>query len=108
MITNKFKWISYKLTNQNDEYGKACIDCAERVMNFLDKAEKFNYYDVDFLNQRKKETYMLKVRFFLIKKEFINAFFTARKAFSYSKPITLNQKILYIVSLSFLNHKNEK
>ena len=80
----------------------------KRVMNFLDKAEKFNYYDVDFLNQRKKETYMLKVRFFLIKKEFINAFFTARKAFSYSKPITLNQKILYIVSLSFLNHKNEK
>lgn len=74
----------------------------ERIMKFLEKAEKLNYYEEWFLKQRKMETYMLKVKDMLLKKDFTQAFFYARKAFSYSKPITFKQKLLYIVSFSFL------
>jgi len=40
-ITNKEKWDKYNSKNK-DEYGGACVKLARRVMEYLDKEDKFD------------------------------------------------------------------
>lgn len=74
----------------------------ERVMLFLDKAEHLNYYSKEHLNQRKMAIHTTYVKGLLFNRELFNALSYARKGFSYSKPYTLKQKLLYYFTFSFL------
>ncbi|WP_198305535.1 glycosyltransferase family 2 protein [Arcobacter vandammei] len=74
----------------------------ERVMFFLEKAERLNYYSIDYLNQRKMSAYITYTKGLLGNKEFIKAFRYARKGFKYSKPVTNKQKLVYLVSFQWL------
>lgn len=73
-----------------------------RVMKFLEKAEKHGFYSNGYLNQRKMATYITYVKGLLQQKKFLTAFKYAREGFKYSKPITRKQKIVYLASLSFI------
>lgn len=73
-----------------------------RVMTFLGKAKKYSFYSPEYLNQRKMAAHITYVKGLLQQKKFLRAFVYARKGFKFSKPITKKQKIVYLVSLSFL------
>ena len=45
MIVNQEKWDSYVGKN-NDPYGKACVDTARKVMEYLDKEQNFDCHDL--------------------------------------------------------------
>ena len=69
-----------------------------KVMGFLDKAERENYFSIDELNYRRKTTHLSLVRRIILKQPF-KAFIHVRHAFSYSKPVGKKEKILYKLCL---------
>lgn len=73
-----------------------------RVMLFLGKAEKYNFYSREYLAKRKMAIYLTCVKGLLQQNKPIKALLYARKGFKFSKPITRKQKLIYVVSLSFL------
>lgn len=73
----------------------------KRVMYFLDKAEKMNFYEKEYLNYRRLEVHMTLVKSLILSAQVKESIIYARKGFNYSKPINLKQKIIYLFSLSF-------
>lgn len=76
-----------------------------QIMSFLDKAERFFFYNKEFLNYRRMAVHLSLVKSVFLKRKYFMAFKFSRKAFEYSKPVTLKQKIIYIFSFSYVRFK---
>ena len=74
----------------------------ERIMHFLNKAQKHNFYDVSFLNYRRMEVHMTLFKALLLSAKIKEAIICARNGFVYSKPVNLKQKIVYFLTFSFI------
>jgi len=72
------------------------------VMQFLEKAEKNNFYSLEVLNYRKMAAHITCVKGLISKNKFFEAFLLSRAGFKYSKPCTIKQKLIYYFTFSFI------
>lgn len=71
------------------------------VMFFLEKAEKFNFYSYNYLQERRMMAHMMLVKGLVLNGKLFMAMVFARKGFNFHKPVNVKQYLVYILSLSF-------